>query len=119
MFATAGTEAKLESARSLGAFEVIVNPILDNSYKGVSRLDFAPTTRVDYNFSPTWAIAAEEYDDYGPLKHFYAGSQQVHQLFAVIDYSGEPVSVETGVGFGLTPATDDVALKLILSADLN
>jgi hypothetical protein len=30
----------------LGALEIIVNPILDNSYTGFSRLDFAPATRV-------------------------------------------------------------------------
>ena len=37
----------------------------------------------------------------------------------MIDYSGKPFDVEAGVGFGLTPATDKVTLKLILSRDLN
>ena len=30
-----------------------------------------------------------------------------------------PVSVEFGAGFGLTPATDKLTFKLILSSDLN
>ena len=30
-----------------------------------------------------------------------------------------PVSVEGGAGFGLTPGTDKLTLKLILSSDLN
>ena|ERR1700733_2707429 len=42
-----------------------------------------------------------------------------HQLFAVADYTGQPVDIEAGIGFGLTNATDDLTLKLIVSRDLN
>src|ERR1035441_464505 len=45
----------------LGPLDVIVNPILDNSYKGFAELDFAPATRVAYNFNKTWGVAAEDY----------------------------------------------------------
>ena len=34
----------------LGPVDLIVNPILDNSYKGFSQLEFAPATRIAYNF---------------------------------------------------------------------
>jgi len=103
----------------LGPLDVIVNPILDNSYKGFAQLDFAPATRVAFNFNKTWAVAAEEYDDFGPLRGFFAANQQQHQLFGVLDYNGKPWTVEGGVGLGLTSATDRVVLKLILSRDLN
>jgi len=103
----------------IGKVDLIVNPILDNSWKGVSRLDFAPETRVDYNITDKWAVAAEEYDDFGQIRRFSPSAQQTHQLFAVLDYNGLPVSVETGVGFGLNSATDHLTLKLILSKDLN
>ncbi|HEY2532465.1 MAG TPA: hypothetical protein VGJ20_31795 [Xanthobacteraceae bacterium] len=104
----------------LGAVDVIVNPILDNSYKGFSRLDFAPATRVAYNFNKTWAIAAEEYDDFGPPLHgFNAPQQQQHQLFAVFDFNGKPWAVEGGIGVGLNNATDHLVLKLILSRDFH
>jgi hypothetical protein len=102
-----------------GKVDLIVNPILDNSWKGFSALDFAPSTRLAWNFSNAWAVAAEEYADFGPLKHFYSGDQQSHQLFAVVDYSGAPMDIEAGLGFGLTPASDNLVLKLILSKDLN
>jgi hypothetical protein len=102
-----------------GKADLILNPILDNSWKGFSRLDFAPETRLDYNLTSTWAIAAEEYDDFGQLRGFLPARQQTHQLFAVIDYNGKPINVEVGVGFGLTGATDRLTLKLILSRDLN
>lgn len=103
----------------LGPWDIIVNPILDNSYKGFSALDFAPASRVAYNLTKTWAIAAEEYDDFGPLRNFIASAQQQHQLFGVFDYSGTPWTTEGGIGFGLTRGTDKVVLKFILSRDLN
>ena len=53
--------------------DIIVNPILDNSYVGGFKgLDFAPATRVAYNFSSKWAFAVEEYADSVP----YATSVQ-------------------------------------------
>ncbi len=103
----------------LGSFDVIFNPIFDNSYQGFSRLDFAPESRVAYNLDKTWAIAAEEYDDFGPLRGFLPASQQQHQLFGVLDYSGKPWMIEAGVGAGLTSATNRLEFKLILSRDFN
>src|ERR1700693_2437587 len=100
--------------------DIIVNPILDNSYLGGFRsLDFAPATRVAYNFSPKWAMALEEYADLGPLRRFYSATEQSHQLYGVIDHGTKFVNIEAGVGFGLTPASDKVTLKLLLSRDLN
>ena len=103
----------------LGKFDFVFNPILDNSYEGISRLDFAPSTRIAYHLSPTFALALEEYDDFGPLRRFLPADEQSHQLFAVADYDTEPVSIEAGIGFGMTPASDNLILKLILSRDLN
>jgi hypothetical protein len=103
----------------LGKFDIIFNPILDSSYEGISRLDFAPSTRFAYHLDNKFAVALEEYDDFGPLRHFFSGSEQSHQLFVAADYDAEPVSVEAGFGFGLTPASDNLVLKLILSHDLN
>ena len=101
-----------------GKVDLVFNPILDNAYKGLSRLDFAPQTRLAYNLSDTWAVAAEEYDDFGPLRGFYPLAHQTHELFGVIDFNGKPVNVELGAGFGLTPGSDHFTLKLILSRDL-
>jgi hypothetical protein len=98
---------------------VIINPILDTAYDGPKNLDFAPETRVAYNFSATWAIAAEEYADYGPLRQFYTAGHQVHQVYAVVDRGGHALDIELGVGFGLTNASDKLTLKLLVSRDLN
>lgn len=101
-----------------GGVDIIFNPILDTEYDGLKNLDFAPALRVALNLSKVWAIAAEEYDDFGPIHGFLPGNQQTHQLWAVVDRGGR-LNVEAGAGVGLTDASDKFTLKLILSIDLN
>lgn len=103
----------------LGAWDVILNPILDSSYQGIGQLDFAPSTRFAYHINGTWTVAAEEYADFGRLKKFTPSNAQTQQLFGVLDYRGAHWSIEGGIGFGLTHASDKSVLKLILSRDLN
>ena len=96
------------------------NPIIDNSYKGgIAGLEFVPSTRLDYKLNDSWTVAAEEYDDFGQLRGFVPAREQFHQLWATFDYTGMPISVETGIGFGLTPASDDLAVKLMFMSDLS
>ena len=100
--------------------DIIVNPILDNSFTGgFKNLDFAPAVRVAYNRPPKWALALEEYGDYGPLRQIRSASKQSQELFGVFDRYSKIVNIEAGVGFGLTSSSDKVTLKLILSRDLN
>ncbi|HKD24111.1 MAG TPA: hypothetical protein VKB71_18975 [Rhizomicrobium sp.] len=103
----------------LGKIDLIVNPIFDNPFKGAKNLDFAPEGRIAYNVSPRWAVALEQYSDFGTVDDVLPASQQSQQLFAVVDFSGEKLSVEAGLGFGLTDASDRLVAKLILSRDLN
>ena len=103
----------------VGAFDFIFNPILDNSYKGFGKLDFAPASRIAYNLNSHWVAAVEEYTDLGPLDGFYRGGRQVHQLFGVFDFKGANWSIEGGAGLGLTGASDHLVFKLILSHDFN
>jgi hypothetical protein len=102
----------------LGRLDLIVNPILDNSFEGFGKLDFAPESRLAWNFSKSIAIAAEEYDDFGWLQHFYSHDVQSHQLFSVFDFKRGSFLLETGLGFGLTSGSDHRVFKLILSWDL-
>ena len=103
----------------LGNWDIFINPILDNSYEGFKNLDFAPAERIAYNFSKTWAVAAEMYSDFGVIHRFSTWRDTSQQLFAVVDYQGEPFDVEAGIGFGLTPASDNLVIKLMLMRDLN
>jgi hypothetical protein len=95
-----------------GPWDFIANPILDTSFNGFSRLDFAPSVRIAYNQGPEWAEAVEYYGDFGELRHF---TEPDHSVFAVVDRAGRFLDVEAGVGFGLSRISDNVVLKTILS----
>ena len=99
--------------------DIIINPILDTGYNGFGNLHFAPAERVAYHFSRHWALAAEEYADYGPLHQFLPANRQSHKLYGVVDYNSELVNIEAGAGFGLNGASDELTFKLMLSRDLN
>jgi hypothetical protein len=99
--------------------DIIVNPILDTSYDGVKNLVFAPATRIAYNVSDKWAVAVEEYADYGPLRQFVGANAQAHQIYGVINHTTKFMEIEAGVGVGVTSATDKLTFKLLLSKDLN
>jgi hypothetical protein len=98
-----------------GPVDLIFNPIVDIPFTGVGSLDLAPAERVAYVFSERWALALEHYADYGPFRRFEPAARQEQTLFAVVDYSGEPVDVEFGVGHGFTAASDSLVLKLMLT----
>jgi len=99
--------------------DVIVNPIFDTSYDGVKNMIFAPSTRVAFSVRPGWQLAAEEYSDYGAVRHLSSAGDQAHQIFGVVDHSGRFLDIEAGIGVGLTDSSDKLQLKLILSRDLN
>ena len=102
----------------LKPIDVIVNPDLDTAWDGFSNLAFTPAERIAYNVNDKWAVAAEEYADYGPVGHINRTRDQVHQTYGVLDYSGS-FDIEAGVGVGATRATDRLTLKLLVSKDLN
>ncbi len=98
-----------------GPVDLIFNPIIDNSWTGLGSLDFAPAARLDYNFSPAWAVALEHYADYGQFRDLAGVKGEQQTLFAVVDYSGDPLDVEAGIGHGFTAASDALVLKLMLT----
>ena len=78
-----------------------------------------PASRVAYNFPSGWAVALEEYADYGLLSDLARPREQAHQLYGVVDRSWKGWDIEAGVGIGVTHASDRVTLKLIVARDLN
>lgn len=100
--------------------DIVFNPIVDTDYTGgFGNLEFVPATRIAYNLNDKWAVAVEEYADFGPLRHFSVLNKQSHQVWAVMNHSGKFLSIETGVGVGVTAGADKLTLKLMLSHDLN
>lgn len=107
----------------LHPWDFIYNPIVDTDYTGgFGNLQYNPAGRIAYNLNKNWALAVEEYDGFGPLRHFVPYEQQFHEIWAVMDHSSPRflgLSVEAGVGYGLTPGSDKVTLKLMVSRNLN
>jgi hypothetical protein len=101
----------------VGRFDLIFNPIVDNSWNGFAKLEFVPETRVAMALSEKYKVALEEYDDFGSIRHFLPAAKQSHQLFSVVDINTKVVAIEAGVGAGLTGSSDHWVLKLILSKD--
>jgi len=99
--------------------DIIINPIVDTSYDGFTNLEFVPAARVAYNVSSEWAVAVEEYADFGPVHDFLPRTEQAHQIYGVIDRTGGAWDIEAGVGFGLTNGSDALTLKLLFARDLN
>ena len=100
--------------------DIIFNPIVDTDYTGgFGNLEFVPATRIAYNLSDKWAVAAEEYADLGPLRHFESVSNQFHEVWAVMDHTTKIVNIEAGVGVGVTHGADKLTFKLMVSRDLN
>jgi hypothetical protein len=100
--------------------DLIANPILDNSWRGgFKSLEFVPAARIAYNFTPKLALAVEDYSDAGQLRNFLPTYRQTHEVWAVADRDTKFASIETGIGFGVTPASDKITLKLMFSRDLN
>jgi hypothetical protein len=100
-----------------GPVDVVVNPILDTDFNGLGKLDFAPETRLAYNFSKTWAVAAEDYADLGAIRHMLPGNEQSQSVFAVVDYNGK-TDVEFGIDRGMNDATSHVVIKLMFTWSL-
>jgi hypothetical protein len=104
----------------LGKIDLIYNPILDTDYKGgFGNLEFVPAGRVAYNVKEKWAVALESYSDVGTLHSFDPVSDQFHEVWAVLNHDGKAVSIETGVGVGVTPGADKLTFKLMISRDIN
>lgn len=100
--------------------DVILNPILDTNFiGGVKSLEFVPGVHVGHNINEKWAVGVEEYADYGPLRQIYSAHDQSHQVWGVLNHTGKKFSIETGIGFGLTAASDRVTLKFMIARDLN
>ena len=99
-------------------FDLIFNPIIDTAYDGFGNLEFVPAMRVAFNVAPKWQAAVEHYANYGHFNDFHSKEEQSHKSTRWSITRGRPGTVEFGVGFGLTDASDDLTFKMILARDL-
>jgi len=95
-----------------------VNPALEKSLHGLNAntgFGFAPSAKISFDLTKKVALGVEYYSSLGAIGHFDSWKEQQHQLFPALDLNLSPRwEFNFGVGFGLTPSTDDLIVKLIL-----
>jgi hypothetical protein len=109
--------------QTLGRWYWSINPTLGFSLEGQNAgraPDFAPAVKVSYEVFSKVSAGIEYYGSVGPVNHFDAPRDQQHLLFPVVDIDfGPQWEFNVGVGFGLTPATDSLLVKMILGYRFN
>ena len=95
-------------------WEFIVNPIVDLGFGKYGEADFAPAARLARKLGPDLFAGLEYYADFGQIGHFGKLADEQHTLFAVTDFKLGVFSVDLGVGYGLTPASDRFVIKTIV-----
>jgi hypothetical protein len=109
--------------KQLGPWYASFNPVFERSLEGasVSRgFEFSPNVKVSYDLTQTVTAGLEYYGGIGPVTAFDPLKQQQHLLFPALDLNlGPRWEFNFGVGFGLTPSTDRLLLKLILGYRFN
>jgi len=104
--------------RQLGAWYVAINPAFERAIEGQNTkngFEFSPSAKVSFAVTPKVAVGLEYYGALGPVTNIDRPRDQQHQLFPVIDLDlGPKWEFNLGVGFGLTPSTDGLIVKMIL-----
>jgi hypothetical protein len=97
---------------------VSFNPVVGVQLKGIEKQSapsFEPAAKISYAFFRNVALGAEYYGDFGQLNAFATGAEQGHALYAVMDLlNNNKWELNTGPGFGLTPATDGFIFKILI-----
>jgi len=95
-----------------------LNPTLGVQLKGAEKQSapaFAPNIKMNYAAFKNGALGFEYYGDLGSLDAFEKSSQQSHAIFATFDLlNNKHWELNTGAGFGLTPATDGFVFKVLV-----
>lgn len=109
--------------KQLGPWYLSFNPVFERSLQGasVSRgFEFSPNVKASYDVTSLVTAGLEYYGGIGPVTAFDPVKQQQHLLFPALDLNlGPRWEFNFGVGFGLTPSTDRLLLKLILGYRFN
>jgi hypothetical protein len=104
-----------------GRFMLIANLAFEKPFRGPGThrgVTFAPSGQISYRIVPWLAPAIEYYGDMGPLMHLPGVQDQQHFLVPTLNlYLNPKLELNTGIGFGLTRASNGVFLKAILGWD--
>ena len=111
-------ELRLIAEKDLGPITIQLNPIFEKSLSGEDSSvgwEFQYAAKVYYRFRPWLMPGIEVFGDVGRLTSFEPSSEQKHFIFPVVDAKlSRHLRLNTGIGFGLTSASDFTLVKLNL-----
>jgi hypothetical protein len=101
--------------RNIGKFQFNINPVFVRGVRGQGSHEgwtFEPNVRLGYAVHRRFDASLEYYGTVGPVHHFPATPNQVHQLYPGGDWRvTDHLLFNFGVGAGLTPAGNRVVIK--------
>ena len=101
-----------------GPWYFSLNPVLGKSFEGVNEdngFDFAPNAKASYDLTEVITAGVEYYGSLGEVGHFDPVEEQEHMIVPALDLNFSPSwEFNFGVGFGLTHATDNLIVKMIV-----
>ena len=122
-----------DAAYSNQTWSIEVRPIIDKSWQKLyvsfnptfgiglksaytnSTPTFEPNLKAAYNFFKNLALGIEYYGETGPVNALESFPQQNHAIFIAADMLNNPNwEFNTGLGFGITQATDGLVFKVIV-----
>ncbi len=104
--------------QQLGRWYWSLNPVLDFALEGANAgtgAAFSPNAQVTFDVTRKVNLALEYYGSFGPISAPPPLSETQQQLFPAVNLDfGPEWEFNAGIGFGLTPATDPLLVKVIL-----
>jgi hypothetical protein len=102
-------------------FRFDVNPILSFAFKGTKQgvPDFDPCAKLTWDTTLGFDVGVEYYTGLGKIDHIPAFQEQTHMVFVVANLVDGPLELNVGVGRGLTEASNDWTVKMIIGKALD
>jgi hypothetical protein len=102
--------------------QLAVNPNVEVSFAGAGLHEgpsFAPGVALCFKVPEIVSMGVEYYGSIGPIAHPLRAREQEHYLFGVVNVlAAAGWEINAGVGAGLTPASNDVVVKVILGHEI-
>lgn len=114
-------EAKIILEKDVGSWTGVLNPTFEKKISGhdiEEGMEFNFSTGVYFRTIPWVEPGLEYYSKFGELRDFKSYDDQQHVLFPTIDFIIKMrYRLHTGIGIGLTDASDNLIWKTIFSVE--
>lgn len=101
--------------KNVGRYQFDFNPVFERGLRGQGSADgwvFEPNLRLGYEVSRKLDASLEYYGTLGPVRAIQPLRGQVHQIYPGVDWRiSEHLLCNLGIGFGMTPAGNQLVVK--------